>query len=59
MDRILTKITSARWLIAIMVTIFFGYMIFTNKVDSNVFIPVFTMIIGYYFGKDRDSKTKE
>lgn len=42
---------SVRKIIALSVTGVFCYLSITGKIGSNEFIPVFSMIIGYYFGK--------
>ncbi|MGL5352050.1 MAG: hypothetical protein ACRDA5_01845 [Clostridium sp.] len=45
------KILSVRKIIALAVTAVFCYLSLTKSVSSSEFIPIFTMIIGYYFGK--------
>lgn len=51
------KITSSdgfvgvRKLIAILLTITFCYLSINGKINSEQFVPIFSMIIGYYFGK--------
>ncbi|HCL4559263.1 hypothetical protein AL713_16075 [Clostridium botulinum] len=52
MDRILKKITSARWLIAVMMTIVFAILAIRNMLNTE-FITIYTMIIAFYFSKDR------
>ncbi|NFI04798.1 hypothetical protein FC959_10345 [Clostridium botulinum] len=52
MDRILNKITSARWLIAVIMTIVFAVLAFTNRLSTE-FITIYTMVIAFYFSKDR------
>ncbi|MBN1046164.1 hypothetical protein DVW08_12495 [Clostridium botulinum] len=52
MDRLLNKITSARWLIAVIMTIVFAVLAFTNRLSTE-FITIYTMIIAFYFSKDR------
>ena len=52
MERILRKITSARWLIAVIMTIVFAILSITNKLSTE-FITIYTMIIAFYFSKDR------
>ncbi|GAB6170492.1 hypothetical protein JCM1393_29520 [Clostridium carnis] len=44
-------IGSVRKIIALAVTLVFCYLSISGKVTSDEFIPVFSMIIGYYFGK--------
>ncbi len=49
MDRLLNKITSARWLIAVIMTIVFAVLAIKNTIITE-FI---TMVIAFYFSKDR------
>ncbi|NFE74376.1 hypothetical protein FDC27_08810 [Clostridium botulinum] len=58
MDRLLNKITSARWLIAVIMTIVFAVLAFTNRLSTE-FITIYTMIIAFYFSKDREKEIKE
>lgn len=55
MQRILAKVTSARWLIAVIMTIVFAGLAFTNRLSTE-FITIYTMIIAFYFSKDRAEK---
>ncbi|EES49372.1 hypothetical protein NE172_02175 [Clostridium botulinum] len=52
MDRLLNKITSARWLISVIMTIVFAVLAFTNRLSTE-FITIYMMIIAFYFSKDR------
>ena len=52
MSRVLTKITSARWLIAVIMTIVFAISAIKNTVTTE-FITIYTMVIAFYFSKDR------
>lgn len=47
----LSNFNSVRKVIAIIVTLVFCYLSIIGKIKSSEFIPVFSMIIGYYFGK--------
>lgn len=42
---------SVRKIIALGVTAVFCYLSIIGKITSSEFIPIFSMIIGYYFGK--------
>ena len=53
-ERIILKITSARWLIAILLSLTLCYLALTGKVDSDIFVPIVTLAIGYYFNKDNN-----
>ncbi|NFL55697.1 hypothetical protein FDB79_08850 [Clostridium botulinum] len=52
MDRALRKITSARWLIVVMMTIVFAILAIRNTLNTE-FITIYTMVIAFYFSKDR------
>ncbi|NFH80306.1 hypothetical protein FDA09_10415 [Clostridium botulinum] len=52
MDRLLNKITSARWLIAVIMTIVFAVLAIKNTITTE-FITIYTMVIAFYFSKDR------
>lgn len=45
------KNISVRKLISILLTITFCYLSVTSKIDSQQFVPIFSIIVGYYFGK--------
>ncbi|EKN36343.1 hypothetical protein [Clostridium botulinum] len=57
MDRVLNKITSARWLIAVIMTIVFAVLAIRNTLNTE-FITIYTMIIAFYFSKDRKEQDK-
>ncbi|NFN93599.1 hypothetical protein FDB28_05730 [Clostridium botulinum] len=52
MDRLLNKVTSARWLIAVIMTIVFAVLAIRNTITTE-FITIYTMVIAFYFSKDR------
>ncbi|MBY7009573.1 MULTISPECIES: hypothetical protein [unclassified Clostridium] len=58
MDRLLNKITSARWLISVIMTIVFAVLAFTNRLSTE-FITIYTMVIAFYFSKEREKEIKE
>ncbi len=45
---------SVRKTIALLLTIVFCYLSIVGKIETQQFIPIFTMIIGYYFGKSNN-----
>lgn len=55
LTRIINKVTSARWLIAVIMTIVFAVLAFTNRLSTD-FITIYTMVIAFYFSKDREEK---
>ncbi len=52
MDRLINKITSARWLIAVIMTVVFAVLAIKNTITTE-FITIYTMVIAFYFSKDR------
>lgn len=52
MERILKKVTSARWLIAVILTIVFAILSVKNTLNTE-FITIYTMVIAFYFSKER------
>jgi hypothetical protein len=52
MERILRKVTSARWLIAVILTIVFAILSVKNTLNTE-FITIYTMVIAFYFSKER------
>jgi len=57
MDRVLRKVTSARWLIAVIMTIVFAILAIKNTLNTE-FITIYTMVIAFYFSKDRKEVDK-
>ncbi|ACO83884.1 hypothetical protein EXN54_20455 [Clostridium botulinum] len=57
MDRVLNKITSARWLIAVIMTIVFAVLAIKNTLNTE-FITIYTMVVAFYFSKDRKEQDK-
>lgn len=49
--KVLAAFLSVRKSIAIMLTVAFCYLAFTGKVSSSEYTTVFTMVIGFYFGR--------
>ncbi|KEH93067.1 membrane protein [Clostridium botulinum C/D str. BKT12695] len=58
MERILNKITSARWLIAVIMTLVFAILAIKNNLSTE-FITIYTMVIAFYFSKDRKNNEKD
>lgn len=42
---------SVRKIIALVLTIVFCYLSIVGKIEPSEFIPIFSMVLGYYFGK--------
>lgn len=54
MNRILQKILSARWLIAVILTVVFAILACTGKLSTE-FLSVYTLVIAFYYNKDRNA----
>lgn len=50
-DKVIDSFISVRKAIALMITLVFCFLAIQGRVKSEEFIPVFSMIVGYYFGK--------
>jgi hypothetical protein len=56
----LNKILQPKWLIGILIILYLGYMIVTNKINADMFIPIVSMVVGYYFGSsETEAKSKK
>lgn len=53
MNRLLTKLTSARFLMAIIFTLVTSYLAINGTITGEQFIPLATMIIAFYFTRDK------
>lgn len=47
----LKKLLSAKWLMSIGLTGTFIYMCVVGRISAELFIPIYTMIVGTYFGQ--------
>jgi len=56
---ILKIFTSVKRVIAILVTFVFCYLTISGRIDSAQFIPIFSMIVGYYFGRTTESENNQ
>lgn len=54
MDRILQKVLSARWLIAVILTGVFAILACTGRLSTE-FLSVYTLVIAFYYNKDRNA----
>ena len=57
MERIITKVTSAKWLISVILTIVFSYCIIAGR-DVKEFLPIYSGIVMFYFGNSVSKKVK-
>ena len=42
---------SVRKVIALLLTLVFSFLCIRGSITTNEFIPIFSMVLGYYFGK--------
>lgn len=53
------KLMSAKWLISISLTGTFIYLCVQGLVKPELFIPIYTMVVGTYFGQSVANKPKD
>lgn len=53
MDRIISKITSARFLISVGISTVLCILALKGDINSEAFIGIAGIIVGYYFNKER------
>lgn len=56
--RVINKITSARWLIAISTTGTFCYLSIQGALQAETVTGIVGIVIGYYFNKTSNNNTK-
>ena len=56
LDRIVTKLTSGRFLITIILTVVFAVLAIGNRLSTE-FLTIYTMLVAFYFGKERTDNT--
>lgn len=47
------------FIIACVISIGFGYMVYTNAITSGELIGLFSLVVGYYFGSSSKIKTND
>ena len=52
----LVKLLNVKTVIAIILTGIFGYMSIIGQITAEVFMPIFSMIISFYFSDDNKDK---
>lgn len=52
----LVKLLNVKTVIAIILTGIFGYMSIIGQITAEVFMPIFSMIIAFYFSDDNKDK---
>ena len=48
----LVKLLNVKTVIAVILTGIFGYMAVIEQITPEVFMPIFTMVIAFYFGEE-------
>ena len=56
---ILNKIFNEKWIISILITLMIGFMVIKGTLTQEVFVPLATLMLGYWFGSSKDNNTKE
>ena len=56
LDRIVNKLTSGRFLITVILTIVFAVLAISNRLNTE-FLTIYTMLVAFYFGKERQDST--
>ena len=54
-DKIINKILSAKFLIAVILTIVFSVLALKNNLSTE-FVTIYTMVVTFYFTKNTDNK---
>lgn len=56
----LTKLLNVKSLVTLFLTVVFGYLSITNKIQPEQFLTIFTMIMAFYFGtQSAKNKTED
>lgn len=58
LDRIVTKLTSGRFLITVILTIVFAVLAINNRLSTE-FLTIYTMLVAFYFGKERQDSVNQ
>ena len=54
LTRIINKITSARFLIVLILTIILSVMAIRGQISAEVFVGIYGPVIAFYFSKNRN-----
>ena len=54
-ERVILKLTSARFVITVIMSLIFAYLAVTEKLNTE-FCSVYMLIISFYFSKKRDNE---
>jgi hypothetical protein len=53
----LVALLDVKSIVTIILTLIFGYLSYQDKISSDQFLMVFTMVISFYFGVQTEKKT--
>ena len=53
----LVALLDVKSIVTIILTVIFGYLSYKDKISSDQFLMVFTMVISFYFGVQTEKKT--
>ncbi|MGL4107268.1 hypothetical protein [Clostridium sp. LP20] len=53
-ERLIRKLTSARFLMSIILTVVLSYMAIRGTITGEQFVPLVTMVIAFYFTKEKN-----
>ncbi len=59
MERVINKVTSARFLIAVGTTAVFCTLAIKGQISGEAFTGITGLVIGYYFNKEHTGTNKE
>lgn len=55
----LVKLIKVKSIVTLVLTVAFVYLSVTKQIDTQNFMAIFTMIMGFYFGTQYEKKTPE
>lgn len=58
LEKIITKVTSGKWIMTVSFTFTTCYLAWVGKIPVEVFIPLVTMIVTSYFNKEAAKKAE-
>ena len=53
LSRVISKLTSARFLIVLILTIILSIMAIRGQISAEVFVSIYSPVIAFYFNKER------
>lgn len=55
----LAKLINVKTIITILLTIVFCYLCITNAIGAELFMTVFTVVVGFYFGNQANKENTQ